>query len=367
MKTRLTAIAAAVSIAATLLVFTIALADPADPFSAAAEGTAVNANLTVGLTAPPFDVDIGVLVGQENSRITGTVSAIETGGIGTGVLVTEDSPFIDAVVQLIATESYKDTTDPGNDTDTDFLASITSLLLNTAVISSSSESESLDPRFTTGEGIINDLEINGGELGAAIIQAGTVSETAHTQSAAAGLDVTANSAVSIEDFSSSLGLALAPTEIITAAAITSSAEVFCDDPIGNESATTDYNFVDLYVLGQEITVFTPGTKVTVTIATVDVALLAIGPEVVEETTATSAQATVVPLRLELLTDFGLLVTGSVIDIGTSTASCQVSEALAITNQGIEAQQKSLPVAFIAFGLVALTGSTVAIWQRRKNR
>ncbi len=363
MKSRLIAIAMAVSIAASLLIFTIALADPADPFSASAQATAVNGSLIADLNIS--SVTVGVLVGQQTAGITGTVSAVQTGGSGVGVSVTEASALIDANVQLIASESYTDTTDPGNDTDTDVLANIETVLLGTTAISSTSESESLATRFTTGRGFINEMRVNGGPGGAGLISTGVISETAHTESTAAGFDVSANSAVSIEDLSASLGLAIAPTEIITAAAITSSADVLCDDLVGNESAMADYNFVDLYVQGQEITVNTPGTEVTVTVGTTDVAVLTIGPEIIENVAPTSAQASVVALRLEFISDFGLIETGSVIDVGASEASCDVSQALAITNQGMEVQQQGLPAAVVGFGFIALTLGTIILLRRRR--
>jgi hypothetical protein len=367
MKSRLIAIAIAVSIAASLLLFTIVLADPADPFSASAEATAIDANLLVDiLPSPGSEADVGVLIGYENADITGTVSAIETGGNGLGVRVTENSPLIAAAVEVVTSSSYTDTTSPGTDSETDSLLTLDTLLVDTAAISSTSTSESLATRFTTGQGYGNDLEVFGDPLGlSAILNAATISETAHTESTAAGDSVMSSAEVRIEDFSSSLFPVLGQTVIVTADVITSNASVVCDDD-AEETASAGYNFVNLEVQGVPVVVTTPGTQVTITIATVDVAVLTIGPVLEENTTNTSANASAVALRLELIADVGALDSGTVINLASSTASCNVTEPLAVKNQGLSAQHNGLPTAAVGLVFALIAVGTIAVgWRRRK--
>jgi hypothetical protein len=367
MRKRYVAVSLSLVVALLLLGVTAALADPTMPFSGSASAVAIETDLQLDVTA--VTVEVGILVGSEYAGITGASGDVDTGGDGDGVIVSETSPLIDADIEVVHTEAAASTTSTDVDTDTDFVLSFDSLLVDTALISSTTRAESLATRQTLGQGTVDDLSIFGNPLGIdAFVEAETVTESAHVISTAAGTSVGEEAEARIEGAAVNLFTVTGVETIVSADVMTATATSMCDSATGNpNTADANYGFVNLMVNGVPVVIQDPGTQVTATIGTTDVAVVTIAPVYVTSIGPDSASAAATALRVEIIADVGAVEAGTVIDFAATETDCMTAAPTNVSLSSLSgAGRSSLPYVLLpgfALGLATLFGVGLILRKR----
>lgn len=364
MKRKLVSLAFALAAALSLLAATLVLADPDMPFYGEAHATGVDLDLRLNVTG--ITVDVEVEVGREEAEIQGAAGVVSTQGQGWGVLVTETSALIDASVAVVNTSAGASTAVPDVVEDTDFVLNLNSLLVDTGLISSTTRAESLATRQTVGKGIVDGLFVMGDPLGIdAFVVAETVSETVHVVSTAAGSAANEEALARLEGVSVNLFPTVGQQEILSADVVSATAATSCDsDPAVMNSAAVDYGFVNLEVLGVPVVVTDPGTQIVVDLFGVDVAIVTIGPE--HDTTVTNgtADAHSQALRIDLIADVGLLQAGTVVNLASTQAYCQIPTPTDVNLSGFSGENSaSLTPTAVTLGAILLPALYLALRRR----
>lgn len=328
----------------------VVLAFPTSPFdsSAAAKGVQVGLNLPVA--------QLDVLVGnQEANLLDDSVQPLSTDGTGEGVNVTLlAGTLLDAEVDIVNIASAK--TMDGDSTpvtDSAFLLSLDSLLVDTGVFSRTTTSQiTATAGQTTGEGSVSGLTIYGDALGATdLVTAGTVSESVSTSN---DIGTTYGNAQSVlTTVSVDVVDGVTPVNILTASVITATTTTASDGTLPGADATADVAFVGLTINATDYSLAPPNTVITVTQGATDIARVTIRPTTSTSTSATSSSAGATALQIDVLVSTALGTSISLADATSTSATSPTSPSAISLNRVSVHKSNILRWPLLLMGLLSL--------------